>query len=544
MGHFARECRKPRKTDNRSTWYKKDKNKEPTTEEPKVLLAIDGVSFDWSFMTQDEGDDSESAMLATEHALMAFSDTEVHIDNACSKTCKALKEYENLKTQYDAQMLELHHTNYNLANHKRGLGVVETQLEHYRANESKFNDDIAVLKRDLDFQVAVNIALREEIEKVKKASEKIQITNQTLDHQSKSINKIWEAQVVNKAKSGVGYKTVPPPLRGVPAPPGIDLAHTGLEEFQEPTMTYGPKFVKEAILEKVQVEVETFDSASDSSLKDECLNVESKSSVPEKAKVEVRKSIPDVVKEKPRTQSNFTRPTIRYAEMYRDRSTSPRGNMRSWNHVKTRQFGSDFVFNNKACHICGSFDHLSYTCNYHMGRREVFGNTRVNGHNSNKITHPNPLSNMVPRSVLLTTGIKPISTARPAVATASSKNRIYPKSHVTTFVKSSKTGIKTHFEKNVHKNHMWRPKVSNPAVSTSRPAVTTTRPNVSTGVYVNKKRVNMGNAVKASARWEWKPKGTTTSNTPNGVSMTFDRYNYIDTRGRSKSFVAWVPKRN
>ena len=79
------------------------------------------------------------------------------------------------------------------------------------------------------------------------------------------------------------------------------------------------------------------------------------------------------------------------------------------------------MFNNKACHICGSFDHLSYTCNYHMGRREVFGNTRVNGHNANNITHPNPLSKMIPRSVLLNTGIKPISTARPAVATARRK---------------------------------------------------------------------------------------------------------------------------
>ena len=302
-------------------------------------------------------------------------------------------------------------------------------------------------------------------------------------------------------------------------------------------MTYGPKFIKEDDLEKVQVEVETFDSASDSSLKDECLNVETKSSVPENVREEVRKSIPDVVKEKPKSQSNSTRPTTRYAEMYRDRSTSPRGNMRSWNHVKTRQFGSDFVFNNKACHICGSFDHLSYTCNYHMGRREVFGNTRVNRHNSNNLTHPNSLSKMVPRSVLLSNGIKPISTARPAVTTASSKNRVYPKSPVTTFVKTSQTGKKTHFEKNVHKNHMWRPKFNNLAV-------TTARPNVSTGVFVNKKRVNQGNAVKASARWEWKPKGTTTSNTPNGVSMTFDRYNYIDTRGRSKSFVAWVPKRN
>jgi hypothetical protein len=58
-------------------------------------------------------------------------------------------------------LLQLNHTNYNLANHKRGLAVLETQLEHYRANESKFNDDIAILKRDLDYQVAVNKALRE-----------------------------------------------------------------------------------------------------------------------------------------------------------------------------------------------------------------------------------------------------------------------------------------------------------------------------------------------------------------------------------------------
>ena len=27
MGHFARECRKPKKPDNRSTWYKQDKKK-------------------------------------------------------------------------------------------------------------------------------------------------------------------------------------------------------------------------------------------------------------------------------------------------------------------------------------------------------------------------------------------------------------------------------------------------------------------------------------------------------------------------------------
>jgi hypothetical protein len=54
MGHFVRECRKPKKPNNRSTWYNQDKKKEPTVEEPKVLLAIDGVSYDWSYMADEE----------------------------------------------------------------------------------------------------------------------------------------------------------------------------------------------------------------------------------------------------------------------------------------------------------------------------------------------------------------------------------------------------------------------------------------------------------------------------------------------------------
>jgi hypothetical protein len=321
---------------------KQDKKKEPTVEEPKVLLAIDGVNYDWSYMADEEEASLESALVATKLALMAFSDSEVHSNESCSKSCKSLKECNRLRDLLDKQTTELMDSNYTLSNYKRGLSVLETQIEHYRANESKFNDDIAVLKRDLDYKVAVNEALREELEKLKKANENIQITCNTLDHQSKCIDKIWEAQVVNKAKSGVGYKSVPPPLRGVPAPPGIDLAHTWIEEFHEPIMTYGLKFVKEAIDEKVKVKTDAFESASDSSLVDESVKVEVKTCVPEVVKVE---------QEEPRKQAYLTRPTIKYAEMYRNRSPAPRGNQRNWNNLKSQQFGSDFVFNNKACHI-------------------------------------------------------------------------------------------------------------------------------------------------------------------------------------------------
>ncbi|GKG06675.1 hypothetical protein Tco_0329644, partial [Tanacetum coccineum] len=44
------------------------------------------------------------------------------------------------------------------------------------------------------------------------------------------------------------------------------------------------------------------------------------------------------------------------------------------------------------------------------------------------------------------------------------------------------------------------------------------------------------NAVKASACWIWKAKSSSASN-------TFKKYSYIDARGRSKSIMAWIPKR-
>nr|GEW98362.1 hypothetical protein [Tanacetum cinerariifolium] len=49
--------------------------------------------------------------------------------------------------------------------------------------------------------------------------------------------------------------------------------------------------------------------------------------------------------------------------------------------------------------------------------------------------------------------------------------------------------------------------------------------------------VNKGKAVKASACWIWRPKQNTTEKGPNcnGVSVTFKKYQYIDTQGRLKS---------
>ncbi|GJT26083.1 ribonuclease H-like domain-containing protein [Tanacetum coccineum] len=129
MRHFARECRGPRNQDSRNRnqdSFRRTVNVEETSS--KSMLAIDGASFDWSYMADDE--------VPTNMALMAFSDSEIHNDKTCSKTC--LKSFETLKTQLDDLRIEFNKSEFNLTNYKRGLASVEEQLVFYKKNEPEF----------------------------------------------------------------------------------------------------------------------------------------------------------------------------------------------------------------------------------------------------------------------------------------------------------------------------------------------------------------------------------------------------------------------
>ena len=281
--------------------------------------------------------------------------------------------------------------------------------------------------------------------------------------------------------------------------------------------------------EVVKKETDVFESASDSSLADENVKKSVEASIPQ---------VVDNITDEPRKQVKPRQP-VKYAEMYRKKSTAPRGNQRSWNHMISQRLGSDFVMNNKACYICGSFEHLHAKCNYHVGRREVFGKTGVKNNKVQHYSHPNSNSKMIPRAVQLRSGLKTFTTAK-SVNTAYVKK---PVSSAPNFAKSAQTRNKIFKNKRDHCNFQWVPKTKS-VVATAKPAVSTAKPKVPTAKAVNTKKGNLGSAVKASARWEWKPKGNNTQSNPNGVSMTFDRFNYIDTLGRSKSIVAWIPKSN
>ncbi|GKB13193.1 putative ribonuclease H-like domain-containing protein [Tanacetum coccineum] len=107
------------------------------------------------------------------------------------------------------------------------------------------------------------------------------------------------------------------------------------------------------------------------------------------------------------------------------RSQTPRGNQRNWNNQKSQQLGSDFVMHNKACFICGSFDHVQANCNYHQRERVVSGSnyTRVNYNYSAKKVHSSAHRSIVPRAVLMKTSLRLLNIARPV-------NIVHPKTTV------------------------------------------------------------------------------------------------------------------
>ncbi|GKD62836.1 ribonuclease H-like domain-containing protein, partial [Tanacetum coccineum] len=124
-------------------------------------------------------------------------------------------------------------------------------------------------------------------------------------------------------------------------------------------------------------------------------------------------------------------------------SHSPRGNQRNWNNQKSQQLGSEFVMYNKVCFVCGSFDHVQATCKYHQRERMVTGNnyTRVNYNYTHRKTHPSAHRNMVPRAVLMKSGLRPLNTAR-QIQTAHPKITVYSARPKSCFSKTAQSTVR------------------------------------------------------------------------------------------------------
>nr|GEV40749.1 ribonuclease H-like domain-containing protein [Tanacetum cinerariifolium] len=54
--------------------------------------------------------------------------------------------------------------------------------------------------------------------------------------------------------------------------------------------------------------------------------------------------------------------TVKTVESHKPHKHYPRGNKRNWNNLMSQRLGRNFKMINKACYVCGSFEHLQYVC--------------------------------------------------------------------------------------------------------------------------------------------------------------------------------------
>ncbi|GJY22005.1 ribonuclease H-like domain-containing protein, partial [Tanacetum coccineum] len=502
LGHFAREYRNPRSQESRPKSYdqgssSQDKLRRTTKIEDtssKAMVAIDGARFDWSYMVEEE--------VPTNIALMAFSDS----------------EYDNLRVEFNK-------SEFDLANYKRGLASVEEQLVFYKKNKVMFTDQITLLKRDASFNESEIIALKMQIEKLKKDKEDNFIKIDNYENASKSLDKLIGSQLTDNNRKGVGYNAVPPPPTGLFSPPTIDLSNTGLEEFKQPEFEgYGVKVNKSAC-ENSSTEIKKTPDApiiEDSSTKE--IVTEKVQQLPEQAN-------------KPRN----VRQNSRY-------------NSANRNEMKTQRLGVGFQFSPKACFVCGSFSHLIKDCDFHdkkvvqklvlnnvqkgTGQREgrpVWNNALRTNHQN----FSNSRRNFTPTAVLTKSGKVLIDTSRQSssraavpVSTASPINTIAPKSFVNVAKPITNALQKTHspsrrpfYPQTTLKNRNLKNKVNTVKINSVNTAKTKQVKSV-----VGKQGINV---VKPSACWVWRPK----SNVINHISKTSGSYicksfNYVDPTGR------------
>ncbi|GJT11962.1 retrovirus-related pol polyprotein from transposon TNT 1-94 [Tanacetum coccineum] len=182
-GHFARECMAQRNHENI--------NKENTrrvmpveTTTSNALISCDGLGdYDWS----DQAEEGP-----TNFALMAYSSTssnsKVSTDSNCSSSC--LENVKILKEQNEQLIKDLRISKINAITYKTSLESVEVRLLVYKKNESVYEEDIKLLKREIYLKEVGITELRRKLELAQKQIDKIQLTVEKVENSSKSLSKL------------------------------------------------------------------------------------------------------------------------------------------------------------------------------------------------------------------------------------------------------------------------------------------------------------------------------------------------------------------
>nr|GEY48425.1 hypothetical protein [Tanacetum cinerariifolium] len=192
--------------------------------------------------------------------------------------------------------------------------------------------------------------------------------------------------------------------------------------------------------------------------------------------------------------------------------------------TSTKTISSGKRKNRKTCFVCKSVDHLIKDCNFHAMKKAQptprnYIHKGTHKQNASFIRH-HPQMHMVPAAVL--TQSKPISAVVRPICAAVPKIMVTRPRHAHSIDTKSKSTFRRHITRG-----------QSPKISNSPPRVTAAQAPVVSAAKGKK------------GKWVWRPKCPILDHDSRttGASITLKQLYDIDAQGRSKSVIAWVPKR-
>nr|GEU44484.1 hypothetical protein [Tanacetum cinerariifolium] len=156
------------------------------------------ASYDWSFQAEEE---------PTNYALMAFiSSSSYSSDNKvvfCSNACT--KAYATLQSHCDKLTDDYRKSQFDVISYKTGLESVEARLLVCQQNESVFEEDIKLLKLEVQLRDNALVVLRQNCEIAEQEKDDLKLKLKKFQTFSKNLIQLLASQTNDK--TGLGYNT-------------------------------------------------------------------------------------------------------------------------------------------------------------------------------------------------------------------------------------------------------------------------------------------------------------------------------------------------
>nr|GEW07381.1 hypothetical protein [Tanacetum cinerariifolium] len=286
------------------------------------------------------------------------------------------------------------------------LASVEARLLVYQQNESVFEEDIKLLKLEVQLRDNALVSLRQNLGKTEQERDDLKLKLEKFQTSSKNLTELLASQI--NAKTGNGYHTVPSPYTGTFMPPKPDLV---FNNAPNDVVTDHLAFTVKLIPTKPDQDLSHTNRPLAPIIEDWVSDSEDES------KTKTPQNVPSFVQ--PTEQVKSPRPSIQHVETSILAVTPKPASPKPTSNGKHR--------NRKTCFMCKSLDHLIKDCDYYK-KKMAQPNAKNHAHRGHykqyaQMTRSNPQRHVVTATVLTQSKLVPSNAVRP-VSTAIPKIKV------------------------------------------------------------------------------------------------------------------------